>query len=314
MKKSLGHSHQRVLILAGSIAALLAVQPAMARTFTFDGGTSGTGAALDTAANWLVDGQPTDTDEVLLDSSNITLPPTMSTSTALSYGDLIVNPTGGANLAISLNTAGSTSSTLTLSGNTYGDAAVTAGGAYDDLLLLGSNVTAGTVTIGGNSGGGTGALNVVLGVAGKIDVVNSGATLNIASKISGGYALTKTGSGTLVLGGTNTYTGTTTVNGGVLSISSNANLGAVATGLVLNSGTLKATSTFNLDNAGANKRAISVTNAAIDVTSGNNLTVTGVISGSDLTKNGTGILTLSNANTFTGGFRDQWRNRCDVRK
>ncbi len=42
---------------------------------------------------------------------------------------------------------------------------------------------------------------------------------------AGSWALSKTGAGTLVLGGTNTYTGGTNVTGGTLSISADANLG-----------------------------------------------------------------------------------------
>ena len=53
--------------------------------------------------------------------------------------------------------------------------------------------------------------------------------------ISGSNALTKAGAGTWTLSGANSYTGGTTISGGILSISSDANLGAVPGSVTTNS-------------------------------------------------------------------------------
>ncbi len=59
---------------------------------------------------------------------------------------------------------------------------------------------------------------------GTFDVA-TGTTLTQNGGIDGSDGLTKTGAGTLVLGGTNTYQGGTTINAGVLAISAVTNLG-----------------------------------------------------------------------------------------
>jgi autotransporter-associated beta strand protein len=193
--------------------------------------------------------------------------------------------------SLRINTAAPT--TLTLAGvNT-----LTSGG-----LLVGPGVgnNATLITGGSLSGSASGELIV--------QQHNTANALTIASAIAdntGATALTKSGAGTLALTGTNTYTGETWVSDGTLSISSNANLGAVATGARLNLSegtTLKTTATFALDNAGANKRAINLLGSAtIDTAASTTLTVGGVISGDNaLTKTGTGTLLLSGVNTFTG--------------
>ena len=127
---------------------------------------------------------------------------------------------------------------------------------------------------------------------------------------AGASTLTKSGDGVLVLGGTNTYTGQTFVNGGTLAIVSNSQLGAVATGaaLNLNGGTLAlATSgSVALNNAGANSRAVAVGGAGggFDVAQSGTLNITGVISAQgQITKSGSGTLTLSNDNFVYGGLR-----------
>ncbi|MCX7009664.1 MAG: hypothetical protein NTY53_20875, partial [Kiritimatiellaeota bacterium] len=159
-----------------SVAAVLCVAiSAQAATKTFDGGVSGTGSALDTAANWVGDALPGTSDEVLLDNSVITLPVQLTTTgNSPTYGDLIFNNNAASILTINTGTA--TSRTITLSGGGGSTAASAAGGATGDLILMGSTATANTLTIGGNAGAGSGRLNLVLGASGNINIVNSGAT------------------------------------------------------------------------------------------------------------------------------------------
>jgi T5SS/PEP-CTERM-associated repeat protein/autotransporter-associated beta strand protein len=89
-----------------------------------------------------------------------------------------------------------------------------------------SGVTAGqTLTVNGTITVGAGAIPVVnsdlavviAGVTRTVDVA-TGATLQINGIISGPAALTKSGGGTLALGGNNTYTGGTTVSAGTLYV------------------------------------------------------------------------------------------------
>jgi fibronectin-binding autotransporter adhesin len=125
---------------------------------------------------------------------------------------------------------------------------------------------------------------------------------------AGSDALTKTGTGRLILGNANTYTGQTYVNQGILSISANNNLGAAGTGAQVNldGGTLEATATFGLFNGspGTNNRAVTLADkgGTIAVTGSNALTVAGLISGDGrLTKSDTGSLVATASNTYSGG-------------
>ncbi len=110
-------------------------------------------------------------------------------------------------------------------------------------------------------------------------------------------SLLKTGTGTAILGTASTYSGGTTVSGGVLSLNSDTALGATTGGVTIDTGaTLQAGGTitsnrvFTLGSGGGK----------ID-TKGNSVTfgATSSVTGSTLTKIGTGNLTINGAQTYS---------------
>jgi outer membrane autotransporter protein len=126
-------------------------------------------------------------------------------------------------------------------------------------------------------------------------VASSSATSGtIASSLTGASKLVKADYGTLVLAGSNTYTGGTEVRAGTLSVSSDANLGAAAGGLTFNGGALATTASFD------SARAVTLTQAgAITVAAGTSLGLQGAIGGTGtLQKLGAGTLTLTGANSY----------------
>lgn len=126
----------------------------------------------------------------------------------------------------------------------------------------------------------------------------------LANNGSGVVTLVKSGPGTAVLAGTNTYTGKTYIGGGKLSIASESALGTnpaalTSDQLILAAGTLLTTATFSIDDS---NRGITLAPGGGTIeTSTGTLTVATVISGTgELAKAGSGTLSLTAANTFTG--------------
>jgi autotransporter-associated beta strand protein len=89
------------------------------------------------------------------------------------------------------------------------------------------NYNAGTITGSINGGSGTDTLNLGTGISTNSEILNfeqfnvTTGTATI-SGVVGGSTLTKSGAGTLVLSGNNTYTGLTTVGAGILRINNSA--------------------------------------------------------------------------------------------
>jgi len=121
-------------------------------------------------------------------------------------------------------------------------------------------------------------------------------TASIAAELAGTAQLVKSDLGTLILTGVNSYTGGTAINGGVLQIASDSNLGDGATGLTFNGGTLRTTADIDTG------RAVDLAGSGTLLTdAATTLSLTGAINGAGgLSKLGAGILVLTGANSYTG--------------
>lgn len=143
---------------------------------------------------------------------------------------------------------------------------------FFDISGVTSSATISSLTGGGTTGG-----NVVLGSKGL--TLNGSSSTTYAGVISGTGTLTKSGTATQTLTGANTYTGTTTVSGGTLAIGAGGTIGSIA-------------SAVNISAAAAN----------LQFNRSDAITYSPIISGSGkLIKQGTGVLTLSGINTYSGG-------------
>jgi autotransporter-associated beta strand protein len=176
------------------------------------------------------------------------------------------------------------------------------------LTINGNSVTAGS----GSSGGGNGLAfgsGIFLNGSGTITFSPSSGQPQTVSDViadqtgsggtgvnAGSWSLAKTGAGTLTLSGTNTYSGGTSITGGLINFSSAGNFGS---GLItLNGGGLQWASGTTTDTS-TRLAAFGAGGATFD-TNGNNVTLAASLSGSGgLTKTGLGTLTVS-ASTYAG--------------
>jgi fibronectin-binding autotransporter adhesin len=135
-------------------------------------------------------------------------------------------------------------------------------------------------------------------------ILTTGTTLTYGGVIDGSTAFTKSGDGTLLISGTQTYTGATTISAGTLQLG--------ASNLIVNSSTMAVNGTLDLNDYNETFADLSG-NGSVDLGSGtlttiqyNSTTYSGGITGTgDLNKQGGGILTLSGSTDFTGGITIQ---------
>ena len=182
-------------------------------------------------------------------------------------GAIVLAPTGG-------STATATSSVEVLSGtlkagnSQLGQLTSTAGttfvntGAKLDLNGFDTTINrlagSGTVETGGNP-----AMNLTVNY--------SSVATNFDGTIQGSGNLIKTGAGTMILRGTNTYTGTTTISGGNLELGDSTLNGTLGTGNVINNSTLA----IQGPNSQTISNAISGTGNLVVLSGGGGSTLTG---------------------------------------
>jgi fibronectin-binding autotransporter adhesin len=208
-----------------------------------------------------------------------------NTTETITFGN---NVTVGANATIYVNRIGGAASNKTMGLGT---------------LTIGANTLYGTAANVGYSAGFT-AVSLT-GNATFSPGSSSTLVLGAITQSGGSYSLTKTGVGTLKLTGINDYAGGTILNGGTLSVNSNAALGESSTGItVIGNTTLSSFATASTEY----NRAISLgagTTLTLTHNGGNTASFSGAITGSGnlaatLGTSGSTIALSNTGNTFTG--------------
>lgn len=295
---------------------------------TFSGDITGSGQGITKSGSSLLvfSGNNSYTGTTLVNSGVLRL----SSANALSGG---IGATGGTS-ALTINGGvvelgagdfsrglGTGSSQFQITGGTSGFSAyggprvVTVNGDASEEIQWGSTHFAPTTLVLNQAYGFNAAVapypNGSIELTNKIDLNGTTRTVQVGANIallSGdirntGFisGLIKTGAGTLVLSGNNSYDGPTTLTAGTLSIGAANNLGNTAQ-LSLNGGTVQITGTSLTSLTGLatsvsfenNAKGFDIHNAA------NTFTVNQAVSGTTFVKSGVGTLVLNQNNTFTG--------------
>ena len=215
-------------------------------------------------------------------SSNVVM--SSSAGYELVSGNVTVDTTSSLNISgVVQDQTSPTTAASSIQKNGAGTLVLSAANTYTG----GTALNAGTIAVANNSALGTGSLAMTNGatlqasssvtlannmsVSGSSNINTNGNNMGLSGNIIGTGGFTKTGAGTLTLSGINAYSGGTTVSAGTLA----GNTASVQ-GNIANNATVQ----FNQTTAG---------------------TYSGVMSGTGaLVKNGSGALTISNNNTYSG--------------
>ena len=280
------------LPLAAALALL--VNHATAATFTWTGTTSGT---WNVATNWTggIPAVANTTDVIISGTTNVG--GMLAGSQSYTVKSLIFDGTNDANTSLTLQTTGN-------------------GGSGSRALTFSSDSGNATLTVAADSTGdktlnrgGTGFSNILL--TSSLDIVQNGSgNLTFGSQINttGAGGINKSGTGTLLLAGSNTYTGATNITTGTLALGHATDTLSSSSAVTVDGATAVLSIAGNSDTVGA----VSLKNGGSITGSGGTLTgasyalesgsVSAILGGAGiaLTKSTAGTVTLSGTNTYTG--------------
>ncbi|MGJ8643548.1 MAG: autotransporter-associated beta strand repeat-containing protein [Luteolibacter sp.] len=165
---------------------------------------------------------------------------------------------GGDELAFASRTisVGANDSSNTFSGVLSGTSGALTKVGTGTQILTGANTYDGTTTISGGSlvlGDGTTGNDGTLASTSIVNDANltysrfAGSGLDYTGVISGSGTLTKTGAGTQILSGNNSYTGITTISSGTLQVGDGGSTGSLGSGAIVNNAEL----VYDLDAGGS---------------------------------------------------------------
>ncbi|QCI64188.1 autotransporter domain-containing protein [Phreatobacter stygius] len=201
----------------------------------------------------------------------------------------------GANLYVGHSNAGS----LTVSDQ--GVLRLGAAGNGTIIAGLSGGAAGGTINIGAAeasaaAAAGTLQVGIVdLNAASRLAFNHTEAGYSFAPTIVGAGQVRQV-NGTTILAGAHTYSGGTAIVGGVLQVTSEANLGDVAGGLTIGNGTLRVTSGF----ASGRNVVLTGASATMEIQAGGHVLSDDIDGAGGLTKTGAGTLTLTGANSYAG--------------
>ena len=241
-------------------------------------------------------------------TANLSAPSGYTSPVTVSGGVLQVSSLANGGSISSLGASTNAASNLTLDGGTLRYAGGTV--STDRQFTLGANggsfdasgtgpVTFSSTAAAVYSGSGNRTLTLT-GTNTGINTLAASISDNGADIVS----LAKTGAGTWVLSGSNSYSGGTTVNNGTLSI---ASLSSLPAGSLTVSGSAALTVGNAVDDTTVTAILVGASFAAgasfgFDTTAGDRTTSSNITGPLGLVKIGANTLTLTGSNTFSGGF------------
>lgn len=213
------------------------------------------------------------------------------------FGGVISNNLiGGSNNVVALNKVGEGTQRLSGASTYTGRTTIT-----DGVLMLGNGGTSGSISL-------SSPVSLNGGVLGfnRSNTLTQGVQFQNALGGTGG--LLQAGPGTVVLSGTNSYSGGTEITGGILSINNNASIGAGGSAIFLNGGTLRTTAgitnTHPITVDGIHGGTINVAGGQYHFASSNLLRGYGAltVTGNGVLSPSAGNLRLSQPNSFHGAL------------